>query len=178
MAICYSEVMTDWQAFAHLPDEAQLWVFGFKDPLGDREKAVIRQTLETFMPQWSSHGAPVECGFEIVHDRFVLVAAISSDGVSGCSIDSCVRQFKFLRETHGLNGLEHSLVFFRAQDGSIQSSPFLRFRDLTESGGVTVRTPVFDTTIVKLGELRSGRFELDFQHSWHARSFPLPAVAE
>ncbi len=170
--------MTDWPAFSHLPDDAQLWVFGFKQPLGERQKALIRETLEGFMPEWASHGAPVRCGFEILHDRFVLVAAISSDGMSGCSIDSCVREFKNLRDVHGLDGLDRSLVFFRGSDGTIDVSPFLAFRELAESGSLTGASLVFDTTIVKLGDFRSGRFERRFQDSWHAQSFPLPAVTD
>ncbi len=164
----------NFDAFANLPDDAQLWVYGFAKPLGEAERGLIGQTLERFLPQWTTHGVPVRGAFAFAADRFVLLAGHLESGISGCSIDSSVRNFKHLRDVHGLDGLNRSLVFCRGQSGDIEAVAFTEFQRRVESGAVTAATPVFDTTIQTLGELRSGQFERPFADSWHAVSFPIP----
>ena len=154
-----------------LPDDVQLWLFGFEQPLSADDKAQIKETLETFLQQWKSHGAPVTGGYEILHDRFVAVAGLSADGLSGCSIDSCVANFKELKSRFGLDGLNRGLVFYRDSRGDVQSVSRLTFQQKLDSGEITPQTTVFDTTLATLGQLRCGAFETIVKKSWHARAF-------
>ncbi len=163
--------------FAHFPDDTQMWVYGFAKPLSEADKGLIRHTMDQFLPQWVTHGQPVDGGYAIVADRFVLLAGRLESGISGCSIDSSVRNFKMLRDKHGLDGLNRGLVFFRDRQGVVQSRPYSQFQKSVDAGEVDSASMVFDTTIDTLRDLRSGRFELKFGASWHARSFSLPTPA-
>ncbi len=161
----------DFQTFSVLGDDSRLWVYPFREPLTEPTRRLVEQTLNGFLPTWASHGAPVRGRFLIYEDRFLLLAGYCPTGMSGCSIDSSVENFKALRDQHGLNGLDRSLVFFRDTEGQILAEHFFNFQKLASSGRILPDTPVFDTTITTLGELRSGGLEKPFQNSWHAARF-------
>ena len=163
--------IVSFQEFSVFGDAARLWVYPFRDPLSGPSRSLLGQTLNDFLPTWASHGARVESHFLIHEDRFVLLVGNSQAGISGCSIDSSVENFKMLRDRHGLDGLDRSLVFFRDTAGRIRAEHFLGFQKLVSSGRIVPDTPVFDTTITTLGELREGGLEKPFQDSWHAERF-------
>ncbi len=102
----------------------------------------------------------------------MVTAAYCQQGVSGCSIDSLLRNFKAFKNVNGLDGLKGGLLYFRDKEGKIQALEALKFQDLVESGEVCSDTPVFQTLPSTLGQLRSGEFETVFENSWLSRSLP------
>jgi hypothetical protein len=162
--------------FGDLPDNAQVWIYAFEQELDQDKEQIIRQELDPFMHQWVAHEASVQGAFEIFFHRFVVVAAHCPEGISGCSIDSLVRNFKNLHSFHGLNGLKGGILYFRNEQGEIQAVEQIKFRDLIESGTVSAETPIFHTALQKLAQLRSGEFEAPFEKSFLARAFPLPTT--
>lgn len=158
-------------AFKDLPDDAKLWIYAFEQPLAERDREIVSERLASFVRGWKSHGAPVTGAFAILHDRFVLVAGKSSDDISGCSIDSSVSNFKWLKEAHGLDALNRGIVYFRGDGGDIEAIDRLAFQKLVDNGKAGKGTIVFDTTLTKLGELRHDKFETTFENCWHARLF-------
>jgi len=159
--------------FQALPDESPLWVYGFETALDREKKEILERKLTAFLPHWETHGSPVRGVFEIFEDRFLILSGHAPGGISGCAVDSSVRVFKQLRE-EGLDGLERSRVYFRAEDGSIQAIHFTAFQPAIDEGRVVASTPVFDTNLGSLGQLRQAGFEKPFGESWHARAFSLP----
>lgn len=163
----------DLSEFRDLPDKARVWIHGFGRELNEREREIIKQELGRFLPQWVSHEIPVKAAFTILYARFVVTAAHCQEGISGCSIDSLIRNFKTLKTVHGLNGLGGGLVWYRDHEGKIQALDQRQVRDVLDSGMISSDTKVFNTLISRLGQLRSGEFETTFKRSWHARTFPL-----
>lgn len=158
-------------AFDRLSDQASLWIYGFEQPLHDDTRAVVERKLDAFMPTWNTHGVPVRAAYTIACDRFVLIAGESEDGVSGCSIDSCVRNFKELRDEHSIDALNRGIVFFRNEANEVTALDRAAFQVAIDDGRVTGATIVFDLTLRSLGDLRAGRLERAFSESWHARAF-------
>ena len=165
----------EWNRFSDLPDEARVWIHGFDRDLMRDQQELIRRGLKDFLPQWVSHGEPVQGAFDIVADRFVVTAAYCRGGMSGCSIDSLVRNFKQLRDLHGLNGLQGGLLFFRDEEGRVKSGAQSQFKTAIQSGAITGATAVFQTSIGTLGQLRQGEFVTPLRNSWLARVLPIPA---
>jgi hypothetical protein len=159
------------QLFADLPDEARLWVYALARPLSAEESALVVERLDAFLREWNSHGSPVRGGYEILEDRFVMVAGYVEDGVSGCSTDSMVRVMKELRTDFGIDGFDRSLVYFRDVKGAARAVSRADFQALVDARAVDVDTPVFDTTIQFVGDLRRGGFETKFAKAWHASAF-------
>lgn len=157
--------------FAGFPDEAKLWVYPLSRPLSEDDRRRAASRLDAFLREWNSHGAPVHGGYEIVEDRFILIAGWVDGGVGGCSTDSMMRVMKTLRQEDGIDGFDRSLVFFRDSKQRVQAVSRADFQALVAAGQVDGDTTVFDATITFVGDLRRGAFETTFSKSWHARAF-------
>jgi hypothetical protein len=156
--------------FPNFPDDARLWVYAFSRPLSAEERARVERELSAFIPSWNSHGAPVHGAFEIVRDRFLMIAGYVDGGVGGCSTDSMVRVMKQLREA-GIDGFDRSLVFFRDAQEHVQAVKRDDFQAMEAAGQIDADTIVFDPTIQLVKDLRLGAFETTFAKCWHARAF-------
>jgi hypothetical protein len=161
----------DLSPFKELPDDARLWIYAFDRALTADEATLVRDRLTAFMDEWHSHKKDVTGTFTILEDRFVILSGASRDGISGCSIDSSVANFKHFRDEHGLDGLNRNLVFWRDSEGVVRSAERAAFREEVASGRLSAETSVFDTTAATLGDLREGRFERPMRESWHAKVF-------
>ncbi len=158
-------------AFSALPDTARVWIYGFDNSLGDTDRRVVTERLAQFLARWQSHGARVDGACTILHDRFVVLSSVGLDGLSGCSIDSSVENFKFFRDQCGLDALNRNLVHYRDAGGVIRALHRTDFAVEVACGRCGPRTHVFDLTIETLGDLRAGRFEVPFAEAWHAKVF-------
>jgi hypothetical protein len=163
----------DFAEFEGLTDQARVWIFGLERPLNDGETQRLEEGLAQFAAGWDSHKVPVKAAFKIALNRFVIIAAESTDGVSGCSIDSMVRNLKTLQDSMGLGAPRGNLIFFADEEGKVQSTDHLSFYDTVDSGRIKPETKVFDTLVQNLGQLRAGGFEPSFETSWHSKTFPL-----
>jgi len=161
--------------FAHLSDQARLWVYAFAQPLTPAQEELVRQELNALQRTWNSHGSSVRGAHDVREARLVLLAAELATGtISGCGIDSSVRVFKALRQAHGLDALNHHLVHYR--DGErLQAVSRAAFQALVDSGRVTPATPVIDLTLTTVGELRAGRLEAPMAATWHSQAFAASA---
>ena len=157
--------------FPQAPDGARLWVFALANELSQAQHGVVTARLDEFLSGWKSHGTPVHGAYKVLDDRFVLIAGYVDDDVSGCSTDSMVRVMKALRQEHGIDGFDRSVVFYRDASGAARAVKRDEFQKLVEAGAVRDETIVFDPTIQTVGDLRSGRFETTFARAWHATAF-------
>lgn len=163
-----------FEEFNDFADDARLWAYAFEKPLRGEDRRLVERRLSAFLHEWKSHHVDVRGAYSIAHDRFVFLAGSSAEGMSGCSIDNSVENFKYFRDEHGLDGLNRDLVFYRDDSGSIEALDRTSFQREIDTGRISRDTVVFDTTIERIGDLRAGRFEIPLSESWHARAF-LPA---
>jgi hypothetical protein len=151
-----------------LPDDARTWVFGANNTLEAPVSATLLVEVDRFLSQWKAHGSPLTVGRDWKYGRFLTVAVDQSTaGASGCSIDGLFRALKALEPRLGASLVTSGLVFFRDENGTIQSVDRERFTALGAEGKIQPRTRVFDPTVTTLGEWRA-RFEMDAAKSWHA----------
>lgn len=154
-----------------MPDHARVWVYGLDRALDTDTASRVADVLDHFVQTWESHKVPVEGAWALVEGRFIVLAGYCTDGISGCSTDSSVRVIKALRKHLGVNALDRSLVFFRGDDSGVRSLSRTDFQKEVETGALGTGTPVFDTTIQTVSDLRQGKFETTFEKSWHAKAF-------
>lgn len=165
-----------------LPDDARTWVFTADRALTPPESERLLDAVGAFVRDWASHGRPVPGGTAFLHGRFLLIAAHLGEGqnagVSGCGIDSMTQALGAIASDLGVQWLDALHVAFREADGAVAVVPRPAFRQLARSGAVTAETPVFDTTVERLGDLRAQGLERPAGASWHGRVFRLaPAEA-
>jgi hypothetical protein len=163
-----------FEAFRDLSDDARLWIYAFESPLTGEQKRIVDDRLRTFMDEWRSHNVDVDGAYTILEDRFVILSGASHEGISGCSIDSSVNNFKYFRDYHGLDALTRDLIHYRDGDGRIRTVNRDAFQTEVDAGRCGSDTTVFDITLQTLGDLRAGRFEMPLSKSWHARIFLSP----
>jgi len=152
-----------------LTNSARIWVYGFNRPLTENETTIVRHSFRQFADNWQSHGQPVRGAFQLLFDRFVILAAEENE-ISGCSIDSSVGVFRELYTQHNLDALDASQIFYRAGEQIVSVSRSV-FRKLLETGTIGAECRVFDLSITRLSALRAGLFEKRLEDSWHGQAF-------
>ena len=160
-------------AFERLPDTARLWCFGSDRDLTASESETLTGSIAAFVDRWTAHDHRLAAGFDWVDGRFLLVAV--DEGVaeaSGCSIDSLLRQLQELESKLSAGLADGRLIWYRAADGQVRSVTRDEFRSLAGEKRVGLDTPVFDLSLTRVGDLRSGGFERPASESWHARYLP------
>jgi hypothetical protein len=157
--------------FDELPGHARLWVFAAERDLSADEQRQFLDTVDAFLDGWQAHRHPLTSARDFRYGRFLMVAADEqAAGVSGCSIDALVREIKRLEATLGVRLVDHGPVLFR-DDQRIVRVPRDEFAELARAGRVTPDTRVFDNTVTRVDDLRSGRWEGPASASWHGRAF-------
>jgi hypothetical protein len=157
--------------FDLLPGHARLWVFAAERELAPAERDQFLATVDGFLNGWQAHHLPLTSARDFRYNRFLLVAVDEqAAGASGCSIDALVRAIKQLESSLGVALVDHSPVLYRGPEGIVRVARD-EFADLARSGRVTPDTPVFDNTVTRVDDVRSGRWEGPAAASWHGRAF-------
>ena len=162
-----------------LPDAARVWVHPAAASLPDETQKAVRNRLEGFVDEWTSHQQNVQGGVSILYDRFVLLAGARTDGndPSGCAIDDATRAVDAVAEDLGIEWVPSLHVLYRTQEGEVAAVSRSTFQERAEAGTITTMTTVFDPSVTTLGAVRDGEFEQPAGQSWHANAFSLPEPA-
>jgi hypothetical protein len=155
---------------SQLSDNARIWVFASDRPVSGEDAERMLRRVDAFLAEWHAHGTPLSSAREWRDDRFLLIAA-DGEGASGCSIDGLFRTLKTLGGEFGANLVTSGLVFYRDQSGIVRSATRPQFTAAAADGAITPETPVFDTSLTTLGDVRE-RFERTVSDSWHAALLP------
>jgi hypothetical protein len=163
--------MADLSAFSALPDDARLWIHAADAPLSDATQTALLDRLSAFMDRWTSHQQAVEGAATVLHDRFLVVAAVSTgaDDISGCGIDDLTHAVDDVASALGLGWVPALHVLYRAPDGAVAAASRRTFQQKAADGTISPGTSVFDPSLTTLGALRNGKFERPARTSWHAR---------
>lgn len=165
--------------FSDLPDDARLWIHPATDPLSDSTQTALLDHLSAFIDGWTSHQHAVQGAATVLHDRFLMLAAVRADGgdISGCGIDAAAHAIDEAATRLDIDWVPSLHVIYRTNDGSVAAVPRPTFQKQVDAGTVTTDTKVFDPSLTTLEALRNGDFEQPAGESWHGRLFSLPAAA-
>jgi len=153
--------------FTTLPSTSKTWVFGASAPLDDERQRLIRSELDSFVREWSAHGSDLPASFDLLRNRFIVVAADDAAQPGGCSVDRLFRLVTALGSHAGVSFLDSALVFFEEGDGEVRSATRDEFQQLAASGEVGPETRIFDVTVGSLAGLMNGDFHKRAADSWH-----------
>lgn len=152
---------------SELPDHARVWIYTSGRALLAAEQQRLLNEMEQFTRQWKAHGAALNAGVGMLHDRYLILAADEShSSASGCSIDSSVRVLTSIGDELGVDLFVRTLVSYRDADG-VHTVPIRDFWALRKAGRIDDATEVFNSTAQTLGDLRNGGWQ-SFAASWHA----------
>ncbi len=152
-----------------LPGHARVWCFGASSRPSDDALARMRESMSSFLAEWTAHRAQLRAAFDWLHDRFLVVAVDESDvEASGCSIDALTNQIRRLEELTGVTLLDSAPVWYRDSGGEIRRVDRREFRQRADRGEIGPETRVFDLTVETLEDVRTGAWEVEAGRSWHA----------
>jgi hypothetical protein len=158
-------------SFDQLPDHGRLWVFPADRTISPEERARVEEVVDDFLDGWAAHGQPLRSARELRDGRFVLVGVdVDAEAPSGCSIDALTNALRQLGSELELRLIDHAPVWFRDGD-EIRTVSRADFRALADAGEVTPQTRVFDTSLTRVDQARSGALEKPAGESWHGRAF-------
>lgn len=158
--------------FDQLPDHGRLWVFPAARALTPDESQALLEEVDSFLDTWAAHGAPLQAAREFLHDRFLVVGVDqSAEAPSGCSIDALVNSLRSLGGSLGVELIQHAPVWYRDAGGAVRTVNRSAFRTLAADGDVDVDTPVFDTSLTRVGDYRAGGLEQPARATWHGTAF-------
>lgn len=156
-----------------MPGSTRIWIYGCERALSDDEVGQLNEHMTRFLAEWTAHKRELRTAWQLKHHQFiVLVVDESMMAASGCSVDSMVRNLRIFQERIGAEIVNTaSRVFYRDETGKVQCVDRPVFRTLAEEGKVDAGTIVFNNTLLKLEELRAGKWEVPMSQSWHIDVF-------
>jgi len=162
--------------FEKLPDHSRIWIYQAARPFNSSELSIISDELSAFTDSWAAHGIPLNAGFDIRFNQFVILAADEHvQEASGCSIDDSVRKVKELGEKMGVDLFDRRQIAFLTGSKVITVQMENLKRDFS-NGVWDAGTLVFNNVITKKGELATG-WLLPADSTWLKRYLPSETVA-
>ena len=158
-----------WMPFNEMPAHARVWIYQANRPLSAAEKQTIQSHLETRIRSWSSHGNSLTGSSQLLHDRFVVIAADQErQAPSGCSIDQSVGWLRELGNELDVDFFDRSVAFLR--EGRMESVPLNVLKKHVEIGTIDPQTVVFNHAIGSKAQLGTS-WQTVAKDSWLARYF-------
>ncbi len=157
--------------FDTLPEPSRIWVFPASRELTASETSRLLSEVDTFLDGWAAHGAPLRSARDFRHGYFLVVGVDEdAEAPSGCSIDALVRSLRTLGREMGVTLVEHDPVWYREGD-AVRVVSRGDMRVMAREGILDAATPVYDTSLTRLSDLRSRGLERPAHETWHGRAF-------
>lgn len=154
--------------FHDLPDTSRIWIYQANRSFTDQELNEIKVKLNTFITQWTAHGADLNAGYEIKYKRFITIALDQSvNNATGCSIDASVNFIQSLEKEYQVDLLDKMNVSFK-QGEFVAYKPLADFRKMAKNRSVSPNTIVFNNLVTNLAEYKTD-WEVPAKDSWHNR---------
>lgn len=154
----------------NMPPDARVWVYQSNKPLSVAEVKAIKEEGTKFVSGWSAHGAALNAAFDVLYDRFIVLAVDEKQALaSGCSIDKSVHFIKQLEQQFGLNLFDRMQVAYKSGD-AIEACSLSQFEELAAGKKVNEDTIVFNNMVSSKAAFDTD-WEVPVKKSWQSRVF-------
>jgi hypothetical protein len=158
-----------WIPFDEMPAQARIWIYQANGSLSTEMQQTIYTYLANQIEGWSSHGASMKGSAQVLHNRFVVIAADETyQAPSGCSIDKSVHWIKELGNTLEVDFFDRAVTILK--ENKLESIPLNSVKKHIEAGLISVNTLVFNNTISSKEQLENA-WCLTAGESWMSRYF-------
>lgn len=156
--------------FNTLPEHSRVWIYQANRSFSDEELTEITQKLDTFITNWTAHGADLNAGYNIRYKRFIILAVDqTSQSATGCSIDASVRFIQQLEQDYNVDLMDKMNVSYK-QGQFVAHKTLLDFKKMVKDKAVSKNTIVFNNLVINIEELNEN-WEVPAEDSWHSRFF-------
>ncbi len=156
--------------FNTLPEHSRVWIYQANRSFSEEELTEIKQKLDTFITNWTAHGADLNAGYDIRYKRFIILAVDqTSQSATGCSIDASVRFIQQLEQDYNVDLMDKMNVSYK-QGEFVAHKTLLDFKKMVKDKAVSKNTIVFNNLVTNIEELNEN-WEVPAEDSWHSRFF-------
>lgn len=154
--------------FKNLPEDSRIWIYQANRKLSDEEVETIATQAESFLVNWTAHGANLEAGFEIKYNRFIVIGLNQTNAsASGCSIDASVHFIQSLEKELDVDLMDKMNVTFYSGE-FIAHKSLADFKKMAKNKSVSPNTVVFNNLVNTKAEYLE-HWEVPAKDSWHSR---------
>lgn len=151
-----------------MPNDARVWIFQSNRGLSDAEVSAVSKAGYDFIAGWKAHGASLKASFDVLFNRFVIIAVDEKQAsVGGCSLDSSIHFIKELEKQFNINLLDRMQVAYR-KGNEILSCSLSEFEKLANLNLVNESTVVFNNMVSTKIEF-DNNWEVNLKQSWQSR---------
>ncbi len=169
------------RSIKQMPEDARVWVYQSNRFISDIELAAIEKAGIQFIADWTSHGANLKASFDILYNRFIVIAVDEKQATaSGCGIDKSVHFVKELEKQFDLRLFDRMEVAYR--NGNEIKTCHLNnlLEELTRSGLYsekgnkegTNEVIVFNNMVTTKKQFDTD-WEINLKQSWQSRVLPV-----
>jgi hypothetical protein len=153
---------------SNMPSDARVWVYQSNTLFSDAEvKALLEEGIK-FISDWAAHGASLKASFDILFNRFIVIAVDEQQAMaSGCSIDKSVKFVKELEQKFNLKLFDRMQVAYRKGD-EIKVCSLSEFERSAKQGLVNGSTIVFNN-MISSKKAFDEEWEVPLKQSWQNR---------
>ncbi len=154
--------------FQDLPESSRVWIYQCNRTFSEQEQVLVKQKLETFLENWSAHGIPLQAGYEIPYNRFIVIAVnTATQAPTGCAIDASVRLIQELEADFKVDLLDRMNVSFKS-GAFVAYKNLIDFKKMIKDKSVSASTIVFNNLVTNKAEYQN-HWEVPMDQSWHSR---------
>lgn len=154
--------------FNTLPEESRVWIYQANRSFTDDEISEIKSKLDTFITNWTAHGADLQAGYLIKYKRFIVIAINQGlNAATGCSIDASVHFIQQLEKDYDVDLMDKMNVSYKQGD-FIAYKNLLDFKKMAKEKAVSKNTIVFNNLVNNIAEFNEN-WEVPASESWHSR---------
>lgn len=160
--------------FDQLADHSRIWLYQADRNLSESEVTQVKNVLSNFCEQWVAHQQPMHTSFDILHNRFIVLAADEEKCMaSGCSIDSSVAVIRKLGNLLAVDFFKRTDIAFMKND-IVDSLPLPIFKKQLANGTLSSSLEVFNTLAERKSQLTD--LLIPVEKSWLSRFIPVTRV--
>lgn len=154
--------------FESLPEDSRVWIYQANRSFTEEELKEISLKLDTFITQWTAHGADLQAGYTIKYKRFIIIALDQNrNAATGCSIDASVHFIQQLEQEYNVDLMDKMNVSYK-QGEFVAYKPLTDFKQMAKDKAVSKNTIVFNNLVTNIAEFNEN-WEVPASESWHSR---------
>ena len=156
--------------YKDLPNNSRVWIYQSDRDLTKPEQDAIAKQLTVFCDGWSAHGAGLKSSFQILHNRFIIIAVDEGYNMAtGCSIDSSVNMIKQIENRFNLNFMDRTQVAFYI-DEKLYIESLSAIKSRVNEGLISAETKTFNNLVETVGDFNAGCM-VQARNSWLKKYF-------
>ena len=157
-------------SFNKICDSSRIWIFQSDLKIEDNKIESIKNELEKFLIQWSSHGKELECSYEIKHNLFITIAVDSNvNNATGCSVDTLTNFILKIQEDNNINFFNRFSIAYNIEN-QIKLNNLSDIKEMIIDKKFALETIVYNN-LVKTKKEYLNNWKVPAFKSWHKSLF-------